>query len=828
MPVDGEPVHSAVPSIVRVAVTALSTGALAVAMAGTFVPLRTGGHLEYAYLWGGPAASAVFFGAAATVVLILDVLLVRIFRRSDVKEPAQRKAAACLAPLMPLGLLVFGILPAVPGVGERAAPIAYFLHELRWWWIAAAIAGVLLRVSRAQGRPLVPALLTSSRWPEHIRLLLADCFVFLTVVGWAWATSPLLAFNTEVHGDEPKYLRFCETFYEGHGFSFALNVPIDDTPLDAPSALLANAGHFGRALIEESRSLLSDLRRAASDRGFAWNRAEGRPGWFLVGKRGIEYQVHMPGLSFLLMPGYYLDRHFLSADAGYQREFPHELTMTNATLLLLYGLCGVAAFRLLRNALASDALAAGAGIVAMITLPTTSFAFQIYPEIPAALFILVSVNFLLFRSTAAGPFQSFVIGGLGGGLGWLHPRFLLVSAVLLLIAAFMLNRRTLFAFAAAWIGALLTLGAYAYRLTGSWMPTAMYDAYSEGDAFLLRNLPIHVFSNAFDRLWGVLPHAPVLLLALPGLALLARRRLPIAAALALLVAALWIPAAGHGLGAAGATPGRHVLAVLPLMAWPVAELLRRFRGSAAFVTLAAVLLVCSIDAAESYNRWHLKPRGVMVDQDRSGWKPNLDFPVMVEWEGDVPHHAVFAVLILGVGAGAIAAFVVSPARRTASSSALTTVLAVAAAVLGTATGLSAVTGSWVMSDYLMDPAEARLAAATHIVDLPRCQVCFSSSTAAFDAHRLPPTRVVRFTMAATVGDERHATFVLTVEGESSDPLFGRAAIDFGDGRSSGWIGIVGRREVEHEYARAGTFTARARLLAPDRNSWGAERNVEIR
>ncbi|HVH57593.1 MAG TPA: hypothetical protein VM791_15125, partial [Vicinamibacterales bacterium] len=451
------------------------------------------------------------------------------------------------------------------------------------------------------------------------------------------------------------------------------------------------------------------------------------------------------------------------------------------------------------------------------------------PEIPAALFILISVNFLLFRSTAAAPFQSFVIGGLAGGLGWLHPRFLLVSVVLLLIAAFALKRNALFSFAAAWIGALLTLGAYAYRLTGSWMPTAMYDAYREGDAFMLRNLPIHVFSNAFDRLWGVLPHAPVLLLALPGLALLARRRPAVAASLALLVAALWMPAAGHGLGAAGATPGRHVLAVLPLMAWPVAELLRRFRGSAAFVTLAVVLVVCSIDAAESYNRWHLKPHGVMVDQDRSGWKPNLDFPVMVEWEGDVPHHAVFALLMLGVAAGTIAAFVSSaPPRISEPSSALAPVLAVAAAVLGTTSGLSAVTKSWVMDDYLMDPAAARLAAATHIVDLSRCQVCFSSNTAAFDSRRLPPTRVTRFTMAETISEDRHVMFVLTVEGESSDVLFGRAAIDFGDGHSTGWVGIVGTRELEHEYSRAGNFTARARLIAPDHNSWGAERNVEIR
>src|SRR4029079_5886037 len=185
-------------------------------------------------------------------------------------------------------------------------------------------------------------------------------------------------------------------------------------------------------------ALARDLRAfAAHPWKFRWNRAGDGQNGFLVGKHHTGlYQVHQPGMSVILFPGYYLDRALLGLSPGYQGEFPNELVMTTTITLLILGVSAVALFRLLRHALASEIAAWFAAALAMLSFPLSNFAFQFYPEIPAALLVLLVTNYVCFHAQplpaeARSPVLKALPAGIATGiLVWMHPRFLVLSALL--------------------------------------------------------------------------------------------------------------------------------------------------------------------------------------------------------------------------------------------------------------------------------------------------------------------------------------------------------------------------------------------------------------
>src|SRR6185503_7756678 len=147
---------------------------------------------------------------------------------------------------------------------------------------------------------------------------------------------------------------------------------------------------------------------------------------------------------------------------------------------------------------------------------------------------------------------------LAGFLPWLHVRFSLATIVvgvwMLTTRARPLRARLLFA-----AGAALALGSFSlftYRLTGNLLPT-LQDG--PGATLSFARVVNGVPGFAFDRVFGLFPHAPVYLLALPGIGLALGRR-PGAVWILALLASIVVPAASHGFQAAGATPGRYLVA----------------------------------------------------------------------------------------------------------------------------------------------------------------------------------------------------------------------------------------------------------------------------
>jgi hypothetical protein len=105
---------------------------------------------------------------------------------------------------------VLGVAAVIPGVGEHGAVLGYFFYDLRWWWAAILVGLTLLRADRCAGGPIRRQLEAIGRWSVAARLLLLDTVLFVGVVAWAVATTPVGDFTATLLGDEPKYVRYCE------------------------------------------------------------------------------------------------------------------------------------------------------------------------------------------------------------------------------------------------------------------------------------------------------------------------------------------------------------------------------------------------------------------------------------------------------------------------------------------------------------------------------------------------------------------------------------------------------------------------------------------
>jgi hypothetical protein len=782
-------------------------------VSGTFVPLRSAVGVQYLFVWAGWPAILAGAGALSAILGLLYAGARVAARRG---APAARHAAIAgtwLTPLLGLGAIAGGLLPAVPHLGERAAPVAYLLYDLRWWWVGLAVSVALGRLDRTIGSPVGRRLGTITSGSPAARLLLLDAGLVVTVVTWVACATPGLRFSGNLDGDEPKYLRYCEVWYQGGGFDIGQKVLMSDAPIDLQPSFAALTAAPG-IVLGEAWDLARDLRAfAAHPTTFRWNRGVKGENGFFTGVHGGLYELHQPGLSAVLFPGYLLDRALLGLESGYQGEVPADLVMTNAMMLAVYALAAVALFRLLRRALGSDRAAWAWAALAMMSLPTSAFAFQFYPELPAALLVLLATNVVWFQAATVRPVAASATGAAIGALAWLHPRFLLLMAVLGAAGLLRLRGRSRvgFALALALVGA--SLCAYNYRLTGSWSPTSAYALYADEVQFSPADIPITALAYFLDGTWGLTPHAPWLLALLPGLVWLTRRSPGQAAAVALPTIALVVTAASHSLTAAGGTPDRFVTAIVPLLVWPVAAVITWAWRSPLVRAVTAIGAVISLDTALAYNWTHEKGLGPLRDERVSGWKINLAFPVFRNpiWaESSRNLLLLLALVTILIGLSVLAwrragrAAPIGPSRRGRGLVPL-----VGAATVVVATLATTANETWTRGDYLQSPSGADTAAARALVARSPCRVCFSTAGRQIDWTALS-FNDARGLRAETALAGPMATTRVVLDRAPPVPgqdglAFGRVSVDYGDGTRATWSGIVGDETFSHRYAQPGRY-----------------------
>jgi len=286
--------------------------------------------------------------------------------------------------------------------------------------------------------------------------------LFLVALAAYVLTGLHYASRLQVSGDEPHYLLMAQSLGREGDLDLEDNFAREDWREYTPGPL---AAHYGTP------------------------RRDGRP-----------YPAHSPGLSLLLAPAY----------AGGGRP-------ACIVLLALLAALVVVEARRLALRLTADPRAAFVAGAASAGPPLCFYAFHVYTEVPSALCLVASLNRLLAAPGAAG---AGLAAFLAACLPWLHVKMIPAAAALGVVALVRLEGRARVAFVL--VAGAMAVGYLGYyqHVFGRPTPLALYGGLPE-DA---RSSPVAALVGLLlDRSFGLLPHAPVFLVALAGLGPLARR-----------------------------------------------------------------------------------------------------------------------------------------------------------------------------------------------------------------------------------------------------------------------------------------------------------------
>lgn len=193
---------------------------------------------------------------------------------------------------------------------------------------------------------------------------------------------------------------------------------------------------------------------------------------------GGVYYINAPGPGLLLVPAYLMDR-TVNRWFGWNRQIVVILFWQFLGALLVY--------EMIRSV--DEVSGRGTGVVVAfavaLTVPFLFYTFQIYPELPGGLFLLFAFRKLVLDPTPTGR-GVFAASLALAALPWLHQKYSVVAAVLGIIAALKLVRRTPggvshHPYKVILLGAPLLVSAYSiflynHALTGSFSPTATFSA----------------------------------------------------------------------------------------------------------------------------------------------------------------------------------------------------------------------------------------------------------------------------------------------------------------------------------------------------------------
>ena len=301
---------------------------------------------------------------------------------------------------------------------------------------------------------------------------------------------------------------------------------------------------------------------------------------------------HEPALSVFLLPGF--------AIGGLHGAQIQMMVLTAATFALAFFLIASETGALLLSWLATTTVA----------LTATAFVYstEIYPEVPAAMLLVLSL--LIMRRPALGLIHVVVLAALLTLLAWFGMKYVPLGSFVALYVLWRSDWRGRTSFVA-----LSAASAAAYI----WFHFAVYDsltAYSVNTVFegasTAEVLQSHLALNErVYRLWGLFVDqrfgvgrwAPVILLVLPALPLLLKRGGLGLLALSLVAMQILIATFVAVTMMGWWFPGRTLVAVFPLFAFVLAELLIRLPviarvGAAALGTYSLVIVVALVRATQ--------------------------------------------------------------------------------------------------------------------------------------------------------------------------------------------------------------------------------------
>lgn len=319
----------------------------------------------------------------------------------------------------------------------------------------------------------------------------------------------------------------------------------------------------------------------------AYADGELKPDYLRRGRDGAIYSIHAPGVSALVLPAFWV--------AGYPGAVVTVAVLSALGLIVVW-----------RSAAAVTGSAGAAAIATLgvgLSVPFFFQTFTIYPDGPAAVVVAVVVWLALARPDALTWPRALACGALLGALPWLHTRYGAIAGPLGLVVAGRLlwpqapssswpsRARALATLAVpALVSAVAWLSMF-QTIYGTWDPRAPY-----GHATDMRwaRIPHGVAGLLLDQQFGLVPNAPIYLVAVAGLGVLWRRDRRLTAELLIATAPYVAAVAGFHMWWAGrSSPARFLVPVLlplalPLAAW-WAHATSRTARAATWLLLAASL-----------------------------------------------------------------------------------------------------------------------------------------------------------------------------------------------------------------------------------------------
>ena len=354
---------------------------------------------------------------------------------------------------------------------------------------------------------------------------------------------------------------------------------------------------------------------------------------------------HNPGLSILVIPGF-----ALGGLVGVQVQL---LVLGAVTMAFAF----VLADRLSGRRVLSWVVALGVGLTATAFIYST----EVYPEFPAALVLVLSL-LVVTQEKRLGVADGLLLAVLLSIMCWLGVKYAFLA---LPVSAYYLFR-------AEWSGrlALLTTGAasagffawFHLQLFGGLTPygvNAVYAGWNTSDI-----LGGHVeWGERYYRLWGLFIDrrfgigrwAPLLLAAVPGMALLAIGKPALKLVLSLVIVQMLIATFVAITMMGWWFPGRTMLTVLPLFVLPIVLVIDRVPlwGRLSIVVLGALTLAMTYGLAAAGRAGEIT---IAVDPFDMAYAPFRGlaglFPLFTWWTTETWWLTFFWLALAGLATGA--------------------------------------------------------------------------------------------------------------------------------------------------------------------------------
>ncbi len=461
----------------------------------------------------------VLWGSAAAAVLFLLLRGFALLLTARTGESSEKLASRIVLALSPLCLLFL-----------KYGAFLFFLKDIRGYLLPVALAGsiCLLYFLFSAGR-------NSAKTEVRIHRRAWLGLFLISFAVYAFLASGLVFPRHPLTGDEPHYLLITKSILDDGDINLYNNYANKDYLRFYPGELESHA----------------------------------KPG--RLGPR-YQYSRHLPGLSVLLLPFY-----ILGEKAGGLETF---IFFVRMPILLLTALLGAAFFLFIFDLTRNRRVALAAWLVFGFTGPILFFSGLIYPEVPAALIILLVFKHFIFRKDDRP--SVILLSGLGLALlPWFGTKYAILTMILYFLAMFSYLKKP-----AANLGKIIRLSIlplvssalflyFIWSCYGHINPVSVYTGVEMPSSVSMirpaRPTNILTFASAglsvfFEQKAGIFVHAPIYFLAAAGFFLLWKRKKTTAVELLIVFGVYWLMGAAAFYLGGYSPPGRPLLPVTWILA----------------------------------------------------------------------------------------------------------------------------------------------------------------------------------------------------------------------------------------------------------------------